>query len=75
MDGTVRLWDVRKSSGSIGVLDLEDSTGIGGSDGMGQDTRSRNSGRSHSAAVNGLTWTENGLYLISAGHDDRSTLR
>lgn len=71
VDGTVRLWDIRKSSGALGVLDLEDSMGIVGTDGMGENSRSRHSGRAHSATVNGLTWTEDGLYLISAGHDDR----
>merc|ERR1712093_114351 len=71
IDGTVRLWDIRKSSGTLGVLDMEDSTGIVGTDGMGTSARSRDSGKSHSAAVNGLTWTGDGSYIISAGHDDR----
>ncbi|KAI9054105.1 hypothetical protein LZ554_001276 [Drepanopeziza brunnea f. sp. 'monogermtubi'] len=71
IDGTVRLWDIRKSSGPLGVLDMEDSTGITGTDGMGRGDRSRESGKSHSAAVNGLTWTGDGSYIISAGHDNR----
>ncbi|KAK6584037.1 hypothetical protein PZA11_003767 [Diplocarpon coronariae] len=71
VDGTVRLWDVRKSSGALGMLDMEDSTGITGTDGMGRSARSRDSGKAHSAAVNGLQWTGDGYYLISAGHDDR----
>ncbi|PBP22271.1 WD repeat protein [Diplocarpon rosae] len=71
IDGTVRLWDVRKSSGALGTLDMEDSTGITGTDGMGQSARSRDSGKAHSAAVNGLQWAGDGYYLISAGHDDR----
>lgn len=71
VDGCVRIWDVRKSSGALGVLDLEDSTGVVGYDGMRGDARSRYSGKAHSAAVNGLTWTEDGSHLISAGHDNR----
>jgi DNA excision repair protein ERCC-8 len=50
---------------------MEDSTGITGTDGMGRGDRSRESGKSHSAAVNGLTWTGDGSYIISAGHDNR----
>ncbi|CZT44975.1 probable DNA excision repair protein ERCC-8 [Rhynchosporium secalis] len=71
IDGTVRLWDIRKSSGALGVLDMEDSTGTVGTDGLGKGARSRDSGKSHSAAVNGLAWTGDGSYIISAGHDDR----
>ncbi|RDL37500.1 WD40 repeat-like protein [Venustampulla echinocandica] len=71
VDGTVRLWDVRKSSASLGVLDMEDSTGIAGTDGMGRGARSRNAGKAHQGAVNGLTWTDDGSYIVSAGHDQR----
>jgi len=71
IDGTVRLWDIRKSSGSLGVLNLEDSTGITGFDGLGRGARSRNTGKAHQNAVNGLTWTDDGSYIISAGHDQR----
>jgi DNA excision repair protein ERCC-8 len=71
VDGTVRLWDIRKSSGSLGVLDMEDSTGIAGFDGMGRGARGRDRGKSHQGTVNGLTWTDNGSYIISAGHDER----
>ena len=71
VDGTVRLWDIRKSSGSLGVLDMEDSTGIAGFDGMGRGARGRERGKSHQGTVNGLTWTDNGSHIISAGHDER----
>ncbi|TVY47925.1 DNA excision repair protein [Lachnellula occidentalis] len=72
VDGTVRLWDIRKSSGQLGVLDMEDSTGIAGTDGLGKSSRSRDTGKAHHGAVNGLTWTDNGYYLVSAGHDERA---
>lgn len=71
VDGTVRLWDIRRSSGSLGVLDMEDSLGVLGKDGMGGTARSRNSGKAHRGAVNGITWTDDGSHVISAGHDER----
>ncbi len=71
IDGTVRLWDIRKSSGALGVLNMEDSTGITGTDGMGRSARPRDAGKAHMAAVNGITWTDDGSYLVTAGHDER----
>lgn len=71
IDGTVRLWDIRKSCGSLGLLDMEDSTGITGTDGMGTSARARNTGKAHASAVNGITWTDDGRYIITAGHDER----
>lgn len=69
-DGTVRLWDIRRSAASLGVLDLEDSVGIAGYDGKGTGARRRERGRAHNGAVNGVTWTEDGRYLVSVGHDE-----
>ena len=71
IDGTLRLWDVRKSSGTLGVLNLEDSTGIVGFDGLGRGARNRGAGKAHGGAVNGITWTDDGQYIVSAGHDER----
>lgn len=71
IDGTVRLWDIRKSSGGLGVLNIEDSTGVIGTDGMGRSARARDVGKAHMAAVNGITWTDDGSYIITAGHDER----
>jgi len=71
IDGTLRLWDVRKSSGTLGVLNLEDSTGVIGFDGLGRGARNRGSGKAHGGAVNGITWTDDGHYIVSAGHDER----
>ena len=70
-DGTIRLWDIRKSSGSLGVLNVEDSTGIMGFDDLGRGARSRECGKAHQGAVNGLTWSDDGAYIVSAGHDER----
>jgi DNA excision repair protein ERCC-8 len=71
VDGTVRLWDIRKSSAALGVLDMEDSIGIPETIRRSLGARSRYSGKAHQAAVNGLTWTGDGEYIISAGHDER----
>jgi len=71
VDGTVRLWDIRKSSGALGVLDMEDSLGIVGTDGLGRSARSREHGKSHSSAVNGIVWTDDGRHIVSTGHDER----
>lgn len=70
-DGTVRLWDIRRSTGSLGVLDLEDSVGIGGEDGLGKNVRSPQRGKAHIGACNGVVWTDDGKYLVTAGHDER----
>lgn len=69
VDGTIRLWDIRKSGGAVGSLDLEDAIGITVPDGPGG--RSRVSAKAHNGAVNGLTWTDDGNYIISAAHDER----
>ena len=70
-DGTVRLWDVRRSAGSLGVMDLEDSVGVGGEDGLGKSARSGDSGKAHVGACNGVVWTDDGRFLVTAGHDER----
>ena len=70
-DGAVRLWDIRRSAGSLGVLDMDDSVGIGGEDGRGKNARARNHGKAHIGACNGVVWTEDGKHLVTAGHDER----
>ncbi|KAL8825828.1 MAG: hypothetical protein Q9191_004175 [Dirinaria sp. TL-2023a] len=70
-DGTVRLWDIRRSASSLGVLDLEDSVGMWGEDGLGKNARPREHGKAHVGTCNGVTWTDDGKYLITAGHDER----
>ncbi|KAI4199722.1 MAG: hypothetical protein LQ348_001839 [Seirophora lacunosa] len=70
-DGTARLWDIRRSANSLGVLDLEDSVGIVGEDGLGKNARNRERGKAHTDAVNGVVWTDDGTHLVTAGHDER----
>ena len=70
-DGTVRLWDIRRSAGSLGVLDLEDSLGLLGVDGLGKGARPRENGKAHVGACNGVAWTDKGEFLVTTGHDER----
>ncbi|CAO2648987.1 Nn.00g099360.m01.CDS01 [Neocucurbitaria sp. VM-36] len=69
-DGSVRFWDVRRSVGELGMLDLEDTIGV-----LGKSTSSfsRNAtrGQAHRGPVNGIVWTEDGRHLVSCGHDQR----
>ncbi|KAI9739801.1 MAG: hypothetical protein M1834_006522 [Cirrosporium novae-zelandiae] len=71
-DGTVRLWDIRRGSACLGMLDMEDSIGILGHDGHGTGARNPTSLRkAHNGPSNGVTWTGNGEYLVTCGHDGR----
>lgn len=71
-DGLVRLWDVRRSASSLGVLDMDDSIGLLPSGNTHMRPRER--GKAHSGAVNGLTWDSEGTYLASCGHDEKIRL-
>lgn len=71
VDGTVRLWDIRRSSGSLGVLDLEDAIGVEGEDGLGKNARLRDRGKAHVGACNGVVWKDDGKFIVTAGHDER----
>lgn len=78
-DGKVRVWDIRRAGGVIAQLDQEDSLGIvhrhqlataAGMD-WSQIPHFRTSAQAHDEAVNGLQWTDDGKYIISAGLDRR----
>ncbi|KAF3760802.1 WD40 repeat-like protein [Cryphonectria parasitica EP155] len=78
LDGAVRIWDVRRASALLGLLDQEDSLGIFSRGGGGRphshspwDRGVRVSAKAHAGPVNGLTWTDDGAYIVSAGHDRR----
>ncbi|KAI0974127.1 WD40-repeat-containing domain protein [Xylaria arbuscula] len=73
VDGTVRIWDIRRAGALIGMLDQEDSLGLYYNGMLGNDgkVRMRASAKAHAGPVNGLTWTDDGSYIISAGHDNR----
>ncbi|RMJ03524.1 hypothetical protein CDV36_014949 [Fusarium kuroshium] len=77
-DGKVRIWDIRRAGGVIAQLDQEDSLGVihkmnhAAATGVGdQMPRFRASAQAHDDAVNGLQWTDDGKYIISAGMDRR----
>lgn len=71
IDGTVRLWDIRRSASQLGCLDQEDSVGVLGYDGKGAGARHANRGKAHIGPVNGLSWTSDARHLISTGHDEK----
>lgn len=71
VDGTIRLWDVRRSAAALGVLDLDDSTGVLGCDGTGAWARLPSQGRAHAGACNGLAWSDCGKWIVSTGHDEK----
>jgi DNA excision repair protein ERCC-8 len=69
-DGSVRFWDVRRSVGELGVLDLENSVGV--SSGLASSASHRTThGQAHRGPINGITWTEDGQFLVTCGHDQR----
>lgn len=79
-DGRTRIWDIRRSDATIGMLDQEDSLGLlhhidhARAAGIPWDTskpRIRHAARAHDDVVNGLTWTQDGKYIVSAGLDRR----
>ena len=68
-DGSVRLWDIRRSASSLGALDMDDSTGTAGFTDSGIDRVRQQRGRAHTSPVNGVLWTDDGDYIVSSGHD------
>ncbi|MDI1491050.1 MAG: hypothetical protein OHK93_002255 [Ramalina farinacea] len=71
IDGTARVWDIRRSAGSLGLLDLEDSLGVGGEDGFGTNAMPRSRGKAHVGPCNGVVWRDDGRFVVTAGHDER----
>lgn len=78
-DGKVRIWDIRRAGGVLALLDQEDSLGVvhkykhAVAAGMDTDSmpRFRAAAQAHDEAVNGLQWTSDGRYIVSAGLDSR----
>lgn len=78
-DGRVRIWDIRRAGGVVTQLDQEDSLGVihrfrmASATGMDwqSSSRFRTSAQAHDEAVNGLQWSDDGRYIISAGLDRR----
>jgi DNA excision repair protein ERCC-8 len=73
----VRIWDIRRAGGVVAQLDQEDSLGVvhrfrhataSGAD-WTRMPHFRASAQAHDEAVNGLQWTDDGNYIVSAGLD------
>ncbi|XP_023658857.1 DNA excision repair protein ERCC-8 [Paramormyrops kingsleyae] len=63
-DSSVRLWDVRRATGSLFALDQHN----------GDRSKASFANMAHNGRVNGLCFTADGLFLLSAGTDDRMRL-
>ncbi|KAI5462477.1 WD40-repeat-containing domain protein [Mariannaea sp. PMI_226] len=76
-DGKARIWDIRRAGGVIGQLDQEDTLGIchkfnhATASGLNWDEMPhfRASATAHDEPVNGLQWTDDGRYIVTAGLD------
>lgn len=64
-DCTIRIWDVRKAKPCLYSLD-QHSTGKTVTSGQFNSTVT-----AHSGKINGLKFTGDGLFLVSAGHDEK----
>ncbi|GCC27146.1 hypothetical protein chiPu_0005568 [Chiloscyllium punctatum] len=65
-DSKVRIWDVRKASGSLLLLDQHN--------GEIAKSSSEAANTAHNGRVNGLCFTSDGLHLLTIGTDDRMRL-
>ncbi|KAJ8413989.1 hypothetical protein AAFF_G00065870 [Aldrovandia affinis] len=65
-DSGVRLWDVRKASGSLFTLDQHN--------GEKSKASTEAANTAHNGRVNGLCFTGDGLHLLTTGTDDRMRL-
>ncbi|RDA93754.1 hypothetical protein CP533_0201 [Ophiocordyceps camponoti-saundersi (nom. inval.)] len=68
-DGKIRLWDVRRAGGVIAQLDQDDTRGLDPA--ADQAPQFDPSAQAHNEPVNGLQWTDDGRYIVSAGLDRR----
>jgi DNA excision repair protein ERCC-8 len=68
VEGRVRIWDVRRSRGSVGTLDLRDDVGVSGFT-TGENLFDH--GVAHNGLANGVVWTEDASHIVSAGHDEK----
>lgn len=61
VDGTVRLWDIRRAASCLACLEMNNS---------GVDKVNKGN-LAHHGPVNGITWSEDGTWLVTLGHDDK----
>ncbi|KAG6985295.1 hypothetical protein G7Y79_00118g101930 [Physcia stellaris] len=69
-DGTVRLLGYSAQRRLLGVLDMEDSVGVLGEDGLGTKARPLGQGKAHVGTCNGVVWTGRKA-PVTTGHDER----
>uniref|UniRef100_A0A8C7X8G3 DNA excision repair protein ERCC-8 n=1 Tax=Oryzias sinensis TaxID=183150 RepID=A0A8C7X8G3_9TELE len=65
-DSKVKVWDVRRASGSLFSLDQDN--------GDKSKSSSEAVNTAHNGRVNGLSFTSDGLFLLTTGTDDRMRL-
>lgn len=63
-DGTVRVWDIRRSNACVASLDMQQTSDNPTRTPMDQR-------KAHRSSVNGLTWFASGDYLVSSGNDEK----
>ncbi|KAK5652437.1 hypothetical protein OQA88_10481 [Cercophora sp. LCS_1] len=63
-------WDIRRTSIPL-TLDLEDHLGPQHSSNAHLNRPPRASAKAHTGPVNGLAWTDDGEWIVSAGHDHK----
>ena len=71
VDGTVRLWDIRRSTGALAVLDMEHIEGMTNHERNQAMARRPVNHRTHAGPVNGVIYTDRGHHIVTVGHDDR----
>ena len=67
-EGRVRIWDVRRSRGSVGTLDLRDDVGVSE---FANTENPSDRGLAHNGLANGVVWTGDAGHIVSAGHDEK----
>ncbi|PFH62615.1 hypothetical protein XA68_12867 [Ophiocordyceps unilateralis] len=71
VDGKIRLWDVRRAGGVIAQLDQDDTRGLDPTADRNHTPQFQASAQAHDEPVNGVQWTDDGRYIVSAGLDRR----
>ncbi|KKA29626.1 hypothetical protein TD95_000705 [Thielaviopsis punctulata] len=81
-DGTVKIWDTRRTLKPLAMLDQDDSLGIihrfdhallSGIP-WTRERHIRSSAHAHNGPVNGISWTDDGNYIVTAGLDQKIRL-
>lgn len=60
-DGTIRIWDIRRAASCLVSLDSLNS----GNSNLAETNIA------HHGTVNGISWTDDSVFLVSTGHDEK----